>query len=352
MINTNQVTNLIPTKNRPHFLKRTLEYYKITNFKGKIFVGDSSEDDLLITNKNLINEYSYYIDIRHFIIPNRGVFPVLEIMSKEIKSKYSFTSADDDFVITKGISKAISFLEENEEFTVVHGKGITIFLDQDGAFGNILKIIDNYPQSILLENTPSSRLKKFLLPPLAQNFGVHRTKILKKALENFTNYSWSNNVQMNLDELIFSGSVAIMGKVAEINCDYLIRQAAHSDKVLRFDAYELMQQSEWSQSLNDMHKRFAELLADEENISLIESDKKVKKAIEDYLVFNLSKNNAQHQNYKNQIKGMIRNNFFTKHTYYMLKKIVYFFQKDKKNSINEIKSSKNFKDVIQVLKLN
>ena len=37
------LTLMIATKDRPEFLSRTLEYYSIANFEGKILIGDSSD---------------------------------------------------------------------------------------------------------------------------------------------------------------------------------------------------------------------------------------------------------------------------------------------------------------------
>ena len=37
------ITIIIPTKNRPEFIKRSLLYYERSNFSGKILVADSSE---------------------------------------------------------------------------------------------------------------------------------------------------------------------------------------------------------------------------------------------------------------------------------------------------------------------
>ena len=52
-----KLTIWIPTKDRPYFLLRVLQYYKKTKFKGCIFIGDSSKGKNLDLNRENIKKF-------------------------------------------------------------------------------------------------------------------------------------------------------------------------------------------------------------------------------------------------------------------------------------------------------
>jgi len=52
------VTILVPTRNRPDFLYRLLNYYCQASFKGCFFFGDASDDEALKDNKKIITGFN------------------------------------------------------------------------------------------------------------------------------------------------------------------------------------------------------------------------------------------------------------------------------------------------------
>ena len=177
---TKDVTILVPTKNRPNFLFRLLNYYALTGFEGDILVGDASTGDHLNKCVQIIDSFSEKISIKH-IIKDVGVNRTLEMLSLEVETDYCCVCTDDDFIVTTGIAKSLLFLKKNPEYSAVHGKGAAIELHcaNDNASGNIFGIA-SYPQSVISSDTGAKRLMDYLKSPKAEIFSIRTTQTCKK----------------------------------------------------------------------------------------------------------------------------------------------------------------------------
>ena len=210
---TEDVTIIVPTKNRPNFLYRLLNYYAIADFKGSILIGDASNDNFLRENAQIISDFHSKISVKHFV-KNIGVNRTIEMLAEKIETTYCLYCSDDDFVVPNGIARSLIFLKKNPEYSAVHGKGSIISLDTDECFGNI-DSLHPYPQAIVDAETGAARLKSYLIPPYALLFSVHRTDLWKKMFHGFSDFEWSNSQKITIDEILSSGISAILGKIKE-----------------------------------------------------------------------------------------------------------------------------------------
>ena len=316
---TEKITFCIPTKNRPEFLSRLLNYYAITSFDGWIFIGDSSEGKYLENNKVTVEEFQGQLMIRHFILPSRRVNAVLEKLCVSIKTPFCLGLTDDDFVITSSIEKCIEFLEKNSEYVAVHGRGAIIGLDQRGAYGNI-NYINSYPQAIIEADTGAGRLKEYLNPPRAEAYSVHRTEVWANMFTGFSEYDWAQNQKITIDELICCGIAAIRGKIKELDCLYLVRQGGHDFQVKRVDFYDLITHPLWSISIQDMYNRFTEELVIQDNVDTVEAQALIKEAFFPHFVREFNQLNRM---IKSKEKIIIQKGS-------MIKKVFSFFKRYKK----------------------
>ena len=76
------LTIIIPTKNRPEFIKKQLIYYRNQNFKGKILFLDSSP-------KKIFNNLKKFIAINDY--KNTQIFNVMGTSFDTFKSKAKMT---------------------------------------------------------------------------------------------------------------------------------------------------------------------------------------------------------------------------------------------------------------------
>ena len=106
-------TLLIPTHNRPHYLKRALDYYQSISFKFLIVIYDSSKEKFAFKYPSLNIDYHHVPHLSYIQKMMHGV--------SKLQTPYSAICADDDFIIQSGIEKCISFLRENDDYVSVQG---------------------------------------------------------------------------------------------------------------------------------------------------------------------------------------------------------------------------------------
>jgi glycosyltransferase domain-containing protein len=281
---TNDVTILVPTKNRPNFLFRLLNFYYKADFKGCILIGDASDDNFLQEIKEIISSFNSKINIKYFIF-NEGVNSTIEFLSQKIETTYCLYCSDDDFIAPNGIAKSLVFLKENPEYNAVHGKGAMITLDSDGCFGNMVSLF-SYPQAIVDGESAAERLKNYLIPPYAMLYSLHRTDSWKKMFRGFSSYEWAGSQQITIDELLSSGISAILGKIKEIDDLYLIRQShSNASGGNRLNPYELVIHKHWSIAIKDMSKRFIDEIMSKDQIEYDEAKDLVNKIYLSYLEY-------------------------------------------------------------------
>ena len=123
----NLFTILIPTKDRPAFLKRALGFLYSQGFLGQILVIDGSNDDISFDNQQIVNNQATLNTI--YIHTNLGnAWTEMYQGLKGITSKYSLLYHDDDFFFLDEIDRCIDFLENNDDY--VSAKGRFVFINQ------------------------------------------------------------------------------------------------------------------------------------------------------------------------------------------------------------------------------
>jgi glycosyltransferase domain-containing protein len=116
-------TIMIPTNMRPRYLKRLLDYYDSFKRQFHILIADSSHQDIKKKNYEIISSFSN-LDIVYLDKYDSKINPHHKIadMISYVNDTYCVLCADDDFVVPKGIDEAVSFLEDNNDFSCAHGR--------------------------------------------------------------------------------------------------------------------------------------------------------------------------------------------------------------------------------------
>ena len=326
-LNTNDVTILVPTKNRPNFLYRLLNFYSQGGFNGNIFIGDASDEKQLEKDIKLVSLFNSKLNIQHFIL-QLGVNSTIEVLSNKVETTFCLYCSDDDFIVLSGLAKSLEFLKDNPEFNAVHGKGAMMTLDSDECFGN-MDALWPYPQSIVDDYSASERLRSYLIPPYALLFSLHRTDSWKKMFTGFSDFEWSSNQQITIDELLSSGISAILGKIKEVDGLYLMRQS-HSNVSggVRLTPYELVVHKHWSIAIKDMSKRFTDEIMAKDRIEYDEAKDLVDNIFQSYLkyIFTSQKNEID----QNFLLSVSIKNFIRKYMLTYLK----IFRNKTKNSLS------------------
>ena len=279
-------TLIIPTKNRPHYVKRLLTYFLGMDHSGTVVIIDSSEARVAED----IREYVENINKVNYVYLYSKGWPLQVIKDNLdcIKTKYVSFCGDDDFIIPDAILRSIIFLDNHQDISACRGEGFVI------SDTNIPgESIGMYTQIQRLEDTASERLAKHFANYASSCFHVCRSDLFKKAHSAVPSMSKIEKGYERLfgDELLVSGLMLVYCKVASIEGLHVVRIASQEGKKLRrsWGAKHLREAREIA--IKDFIKKVSIAISEEDSIDIHEAEKKSIAALR--LVFGLSVNEEQ-----------------------------------------------------------
>jgi glycosyltransferase domain-containing protein len=213
-------TIIIPTYNRPNYLKRILNYYNEDGGNYTIIVADSSSDENKKRNEKIIPSFSS-INILHINYPSE-IDPHYKIVDalNYVNTKYCVFCADDDFVTPNGINQSVDFLEKNPDFTVAHGYYISFYLKSDKKWNQQFCWSPIYPYKSITFPDAKSRLNFHFSNYYPTFYAVHRTDFLKMIFKETTQFT----DDYRFGELLPSMLTLIHGKMKHLDVLYAARE--------------------------------------------------------------------------------------------------------------------------------
>ncbi len=214
---------IIPTYNRPEFLKRILSYFNLNIHKFNIIIADSSSPLNKSRNKKIISSFSklniLYIDKFPQNLPSHYKYGK---MIKYAKSKYCVFCPDDDFIIPNGIKTAVDFLEKNPDYSAAHGTYISFYTHKTPFNSKQFWWRFIYPYESITSSNPCIRLSAHLTQYYQVLWAVRRTDMVKSAYKEFLK---SKVDPFLFGELLPDMLTLIFGKMKRLNTFYAARQA-------------------------------------------------------------------------------------------------------------------------------
>ena len=175
---------LIPTRNRPHFLKKALNFYSLHESVPKIIIADSSDKQSIILNEGIIRNYSDKMKIEHRVYNEHLTLfnKIHECMSSVYKYQFVAIAADDDYLsldVNMG-AQCLSFLRESEKNAFA--TGVLVRIDSKR-----LNPPMPYKSSLIysiLSDSPIKRIEEYCDFRRNRLYGFHRISILKEAIND------------------------------------------------------------------------------------------------------------------------------------------------------------------------
>lgn len=235
-------TLIIPTFNRPDYLKRLISYYNKNYVKQKssnyfkIIVADSSSRENKKKNKDAIKKFPD-LDILHLnnfptdIHPNYKASSALDY----VKTKYCVFCADDDFVIIKGIKKSISFLDKNTDYTCAHGKYIK-FRIENSKNKKQFSWAPTYSCNSIISSDAKTRVISQISKTCPTFYAVQKTATLKLIFKENKKYTDDSR----FGELLITALTLIYGKMKCLDIFYAARDATSVPRNTNEDYYHTM----------------------------------------------------------------------------------------------------------------
>jgi len=207
------VTLLIPTRNRDVFLNRAVEFYKKTGGYPKIIVADSSDEQIALKNKMMIETYKSELDVSYFLYqPKISVWHKISEAIKHVGTIYLSIVADDDYIFPDFISlSAISIKNNNYSAIISRRARITMC---SGKFDLSSITIKQFKE--IVSEDPVERIRQHIeIKNSSPFYGLFPKEHLKKAFKYIEKYTVTNNAEKHdvLAEVLFNLIIVSLGKI-------------------------------------------------------------------------------------------------------------------------------------------
>ena len=217
------ITILIPTYNRPGYLKRILAYYDDYRVAYNIVVADGSSDEIKKVNKETVSSFPS-LRIQHLAEYSPDTHPLNRLADalKHVDTHYCVFCADDDFVTPNGISQSVDFLDKNPDFAIAHGRYISFRLKKAGGEEERFHWRPLYSHASITFSDAETRLRHHLSSYSIPTFyAVHRTDFLRVIFAETARFT----DDARFGELLPSMLALIYGKMKCLEVLYVARES-------------------------------------------------------------------------------------------------------------------------------
>lgn len=281
---TTNVGIVIPTKNRPDFIIRQLEYYASLNSPHTVYIADSSDEEVAKRIKTKVDELKNIIKIEYYPYPPGDVVKCLIFLLSKVKEKYVCSIGDDDFRVPNTLTDCAEFLENNPDYESAVGQTVTIRVADHKAYGEITSIHD-YPKYPIESDKASERLIEFMGPHISS---IIASVIKTEDFIKYYNTAWPYKDDNYRGEIIPSCLMVINGKSKVIDKIDLVRQI-HGGHFKIDDIFDQITGENWSETYRQSKNDLISALIQKENINEEQGEVIVKKAFWGYLAYILSR---------------------------------------------------------------
>ena len=210
-----QITCVIPTHNRPAFLRRLLHYFELTGERIPIRICDSSDGVRRAENEVAIRSFAGSCQLAYSHI-EMGIFSKIRQTMEQIETPFTVFCADDDFLISEAVLGSASFLGAMPDYGCAQGAMVSLHTGKR----NKSYVLTNY--SLDAEN-PLQRFREFASNWYSTFYSVCRTSMLTRAYQ-VTDDATDYDRARVLPEILLSQMMTILGRVKYLPGLYILRE--------------------------------------------------------------------------------------------------------------------------------
>jgi glycosyltransferase domain-containing protein len=214
-------TLIVPTYNRPSLLRALICHLESEGRFLNIVVADSSTDPDRLRNREFLKECGSHV--RHLEFPSDISFVVkLNIVLREVRTKYVSVCADDDMVFVDAVESCIDELDRDPELVGCHGTYLNFkFAESDRA----IDVQVEYSSPSIEGDAFEARAWQLLGKYEALFYGVYRTEVFASVLKACEKEASSDYWEYYFWELFSAIAVLAHGKMRRIDQVYLARRS-------------------------------------------------------------------------------------------------------------------------------
>ncbi|MEQ9008782.1 MAG: TIGR00180 family glycosyltransferase, partial [Ekhidna sp.] len=168
------VSIVVPTMNRPHFVETMVRVLIKTNFGGSLILCDSSDDENFLRISRIRNTIDDRFQCIHHHLPNMNAGNAAAEIIPEIVTPYAIYLPDDDLPIPRTLEACAMFLDNYPDYSAVTGHTVMANVQNGQICNSGYYYIRPYEQE-----KPSDRLHALLSDYCVICFSLIRTEYLK-----------------------------------------------------------------------------------------------------------------------------------------------------------------------------
>jgi glycosyltransferase domain-containing protein len=211
-----RLTCVVPTHNRPHFLRRLLHFYMQFPPGFPFLVVDSSNSLLASENREVIESVRGSLDIDYQHIGLNFMDKCVQGLER-IRSPFVVFCADDDILLPDTVWRCVEFLTNEPGFASAMGRNAMLNVNHSLWCSRILK---GYS---IEDDRPFDRCRRMARDWFSNFYAVHRTEGL---LNNFRITAANADSQRSpqLSETLLSQMSVLIGRVKLLPMMYSLRE--------------------------------------------------------------------------------------------------------------------------------
>lgn len=279
------VSIVVPTRDRPAFLRRLFRYYADTSCTLPIIVADSSErPGAQEENERIVSSARAegLTVARESFDPSTRMYTKLGRALSRVQTPYVALCGDDDVLMEDALAHGATFLDSHQDYALVHGRSANATVGGGG-----ITVVDFLQRSVEGER-PRDRLAEHLAHFSATLYSLHRIESLRGACAKAGSAleEWHPQFRYRLCELLASCLTLIDGKMKKLDMLYMIRQGHHDPHSVRAQTIQwpdFFTHDDFSSHYKNFRACLARALVEREGGSSAEAERIVDQAFRSYM---------------------------------------------------------------------
>lgn len=299
------VAILIPTINRPEFIKRTVLYYDSLKSNHPIYIGDSSDAEISRSTLSFLKGINN-VCVKYFHWEGLGPAQTLVKLAEEATAESDYCSfhGDDDYFIQSSLTECAEFLSKNPDYRSAQGRAVLVSMDEPEAVCGIKYLATYWAENSIEYSSRFERFRHFENNYYVLQFSVHR---INEFIHDSRDYvSIRDN---DLHEIQHCFTFAISGKSKFLDCLYLVR-VRHPDLYIhsKHSFIDRITSPNWCADYATTINSLTSTLSEDGEMTYLEAKEVILKMIKEHLNKGLLKQFGHRESLRLRLYNRLKNN--------------------------------------------
>jgi glycosyltransferase domain-containing protein len=211
-----RLTLVIPTHNRPAFLRRLFYFLEQVRDGSQIQIVDSSAPECRTQNEAIVRAASSSLRVRYRHIDAGMISKCRTIMEEDVTTPFSVFCADDDFLLPDAVLGSLEFLRRSPEYSCAQGVMVSLCTGKDNKCYAL-------PCYSLDNDSPFRRFRRLAGNWYSTFYSVYQTPLLTRAWQVTDENSDDRRARI-FPEILLSQLSVTQGKVKYLPGIYNVRE--------------------------------------------------------------------------------------------------------------------------------